>query len=121
MASVVIGLFSIIQPLYLGFLGYNSAEVGLLLGTSGITSILVLFPAGVVADRYGRKNILILSIVIYAISFVFYAGFTDFFLLLLGSIFMGVSWGIYIGPSNAILTDKTNLDQRNYVFSLYSF
>jgi MFS family permease len=121
LASVVIGLSSIIQPLYLGALGYDSAEVGLLLGASGIMSVLVLFPAGVVADRYGRKKVLILSIVTYAVSFVFYAVFTEFFLLLLGSIVMGVSWGTYIGPSNAILTDKTTLDQRNYVFSLYSF
>ena len=119
--SVVSGLSSIIQPLYLNGLGYDPVVIGVLLGASAVMSVLVLFPAGVVADRYGRKRVLILSIVANAFAFIIYATLTDFASLLLASALIGVSWGTYIGPSNAILTDKTRLKERSYVFSLYSF
>jgi MFS family permease len=119
--SIVIGLSGIIQPLYLSALGYDSAEVGALLGTSALISVAVLLPAGVVADRYGRKNILILSISAYAVAFGIYAIFTNFQSLFIASTLIGVSWGTYVGPSSAILTDKTNPTERSYVFSLNSF
>ena len=119
--SIVIGLSGIIQPLYLSALGYDSAEVGALLGTSALISVAVLLPAGVVADRYGRKNILILSISAYAVAFGIYAIFTNFQSLFIASTLIGISWGTYVGPSSAILTDKTNKTERSYVFSLNSF
>lgn len=119
--SIVIGLSGIIQPLYLSALGYDSAEVGALLGTSALISVAVLLPAGVVADRYGRKNILILSISAYAVAFGIYAIFTNFQSLFIASTLIGISWGTYVGPSSAFLTDKTNKTERSYVFSLNSF
>jgi MFS family permease len=120
-ASVVMGLSSIIQPLYLKALGYDPTAVGALLGASAIVSVSVLFPAVAFADRYGRKRVLILSILTYTLAFTIYATSTDFSSLLLASVLIGVSWGTYVGPSNAIFTDKTGLKERNYVFSLYSF
>lgn len=120
-ASVVMGLSSIIQPLFFDALGYDSAVVGVLLGVSALVSVLVLVPAGLIADRYGRKSVLFFSILTYALGFVIHAISTDFLSLLIASGFIGVSWGTYIGPSNAILTDKTGLKERNFVFSFYSF
>jgi len=119
--AIVSGLTSIIWPLYLDVLGYDPVVIGALLGASAIISVPVLFPAGVIADRYGRKRVLILSTLANAFAFVIYAALTDFPSLLLASALIGVSWGTYIGPSNAILTDKTGLKERSYVFSLYSF
>jgi MFS family permease len=120
-ASVVVGLSSIIQPLYLSSLGYDSAEVGALIGVSALTSVLALFPAGVIADRYGRRNILVFSMIAYALAFALLAVYSDTLPLLIASALIGVSWGTYIGPSNALLTDRSALRERTYVFSLYSF
>jgi MFS family permease len=120
-ASVVVGLSSIIQPLYLSALGYDSAEVGALIGVSALTSVLALFPAGVIADRYGRRNILVFSMIAYALAFTLLAIYSDVLPLLVASALIGVSWGTYIGPSNALLTDRSALRERTYVFSLYSF
>lgn len=90
-ASAVVGLSSIIQPLYLSSLGYSSAEVGALIGTSALTSVLALFPAGVIADHYGRRNILVFSMFAYALSFALLAVYSDILPLLTASALIGVS------------------------------
>ncbi len=119
--SIVIGISGVIQPLYLSGLGYDAATVGLLLGCSALISVGVLLPAGVLADRYGRKRLLIFSLTMYAGAFGIYAVFTTFLALLVASVLIGVSWGTYVGPSSALLTDKTTPAKRDYVFSLNAF
>ncbi len=119
--SIVIGISGVIQPLYLSGLGYDAATVGVLLGCSALISVGALLPAGVLADRYGRKRLLIFSLMTYAGAFGIYAVFTTFLALLVASALIGVSWGTYVGPSSALLTDKTTPAERDYVFSLNAF
>jgi MFS family permease len=119
--SIVIGISGVIQPLYLSALGYDAAAVGALLGASALVSVGALLPAGVIADRYGRKRLLIFSLAAYAIAFGIYAVFTTFPALLIASALIGISWGTYVGPSSALLTDKTSTAKRDYVFSLNAF
>jgi MFS family permease len=75
----------------------------------------------VIADRYGRRNILVFSMLAYALAFALLAVYSDVLSLLIASALIGVSWGTYIGPSNALLADRSALQERTYVFSLYSF
>ncbi len=120
-STIVVGLSGVIQPLFLSLLGYDPATIGIILGASASTSVLFLFPAGLIADRYSRKWVLVLSLTVYALGYALYATRTDFPSLILGSALVGVSWGTYMGPSNAILSDKTTPNERNYAFSLFGF
>lgn len=52
-------LFIYIQPLYVASLGASPAEIGLVLGASGIFVTIFYIPFGLWADRYGRKPLIL--------------------------------------------------------------
>ena len=119
--SITIGLSDMTLPLYLRSLGYSPDVIGLMLGTSAFTSFVVLLPAGILADHYGNKRVLIMSILAYSCGFAVYATLAAFQFLLVASILIGFSWGSYIGPWNAILAERSRDEDRSYVFSFNSF
>ncbi|HEX9494519.1 MAG TPA: MFS transporter [Candidatus Limnocylindria bacterium] len=55
------GLIGPIQPLYLQSLGADPSQIGLVFGVGNIVGGLLVLPAGFVADRFGRRLIIIAS------------------------------------------------------------
>jgi|WetSurSiteA1Bulk_404760.scaffolds.fasta_scaffold00368_5 MFS family permease len=53
------GMFFIFQPLYLQQLGANPVTIGAILGVAAIAMAIAHIPAGYLADRIGRKPLLI--------------------------------------------------------------
>jgi MFS family permease len=53
------GMFYFFQPLYLQKLGASPVEIGAILGGVGVSMSLAHIPAGYLADRIGRKQVLI--------------------------------------------------------------
>ena len=53
------GMFFIFQPLYLQQLGANPVTIGLILGAAAIAMAIAHVPAGHLADRIGRKPLII--------------------------------------------------------------
>jgi MFS family permease len=58
------GMFFIFQPLYLQQLGANPVTIGAILGAAGIAMAIVHIPAGHLADRIGRKPLLLAAWII---------------------------------------------------------
>ena len=52
------GMFFFFQPLYLQELGANPITIGVILGSVGVVMALVHIPAGYLADRFGRRQLL---------------------------------------------------------------
>ena len=55
------GMFFIFQPLYLQQLGANPVTIGVIFGSAGIAMTVAHIPAGHLADRIGRKPLLLAS------------------------------------------------------------
>ncbi len=55
------GMFFIFQPLYLQQLGANPVTIGVIFGAAGIAMTVAHIPAGHLADRTGRKPLLLAS------------------------------------------------------------
>jgi MFS family permease len=55
------GMFFIFQPLYLQQLGADPVAIGAILGLAGIAMTIAHIPAGHLADRIGRKPLLLVS------------------------------------------------------------
>jgi MFS family permease len=55
------GMFFIFQPLYLQQLGADPVSIGLILAAAGIMMTIAHIPAGHLADRIGRKPLLLVS------------------------------------------------------------
>jgi MFS family permease len=62
------GLFLFLQPVYLSQLGADAVQVGLVLGLAGAAMTLGHIPAGMLADRFGRKTIMVVAWLIGTVS-----------------------------------------------------
>jgi len=55
------GMFLLFQPVYLQQLGADPVQIGFILGAVGVAMSLAHLPAGHLADRFGRRQMLILA------------------------------------------------------------
>ena len=55
------GVMAPIQPLYLQTLGADPGQIGLVFGVGNIAGGLLVLPAGAIADRFGRKLVIVAS------------------------------------------------------------
>ncbi|RPH62557.1 MAG: MFS transporter, partial [Chloroflexi bacterium] len=53
------GMFFIFQPIYLSQLGADPVQIGYILGAAGFAMLIAHIPAGYIADRVGRRPLLI--------------------------------------------------------------
>lgn len=120
-SAIQFGLFAVIQTLYLKSLGYAPSTIGLLVGLTPVFSMFFLIPSGIIADRFGKKWLLVTSSLAYLSSFIIYAALDAFHFLLFASLLGGFSWGAYAAPYHAIIADKVEATRRRYAYSLSSF
>jgi DHA1 family multidrug resistance protein-like MFS transporter len=69
------GLWYYVQPLYIKSLGADSLDIGLVMSLGPVLMVLVFVPAGIIADRYGRKRVMlsgclmgVLSVLLLAVA-----------------------------------------------------
>lgn len=85
------GLWLHIQPLYLSSLGATSKQVGFILGIAGLARLLVMIPAGLLADRYGARQVMLPCWYLGVIGVICVAAAPNFYLLALGFFLYGAS------------------------------
>jgi len=118
---------SVVFAIYLAQLGYSTVTVGLVFSTGYATSALLTAVWGFLADRYGRKNILILLAVLTIISNLLYLFFNHLIFILIAESIAAVGVGSSGaggqggGPFNpveqALLAEKCTHENRNRVFA----
>ncbi len=59
--GVGFGMLGPVFPLYLAELGAGAADIGLVFGVGNVAGALCVLPAGAVADRWGRKAVIVAS------------------------------------------------------------
>ena len=114
------GLLGFALILYLKVLGYSTVVYGTLLLVMEISNVAVLFASGAMADRLGRKKMLIYSAILGTLGYGFFAFFDTMLAFTLGVILLGASSGLWGPAFNALLTVKTKPKRRKYLFSLNS-
>jgi MFS family permease len=108
-------------PLFFASVGLNKAESGLLISIGTFAGILSSIAAGVLSNRYGRKNVLLVGTLLYTgIFFIFaYAG-SGFGVLMVLRFIEGI--GFYIMPVmvTTMAADIFPTRERGKAMSLYS-
>jgi MFS family permease len=82
------GARSLAIPLYADQLGASRGEIGLLFTTFTVTAALLSLPSGLLADRFGRRNMVIFSLLVLGLSQLL-AGFTHDIRVLFASQLLG--------------------------------
>ncbi|HUV62212.1 MAG TPA: MFS transporter [Thermoplasmata archaeon] len=107
--------------LYLDALEFGSVEIGLILGIGSIVGIVSLLFSGVLADRFGRKKLLILGLAGDVIGLALFLSEKNFAIFVLASSVANFSASIISPSLMALLAGKTTTSRVKYLFGLQSF
>jgi len=90
--------------------GFDLFEVGMLETVFHITSLSMEVPTGIIADLLGRKFSRILGILSYFIYIGIMIFSPNFFVIIIGFIFCGLSFTFESGSGEALVYDSLKLD-----------
>lgn len=118
--GMAFGMFRLLFNFYALSLGFNEANLGQLLTVTNLVALLTALPAGIIGDRIGRKQTLILASLLTTTAVfgtVLWRESMSFYLFsaVLG---MGQSLsGVTLGP---FIMENSGEEERTYLFS-FSF
>lgn len=105
---VVLPVFALEARAYPG--GSDPALLGLAMGMYGLTQALLQLPLGMASDRFGRKRVMVLGLLVFALGSVWAALATDVMGLLWGRGLQGA--GAVSAAVSALLADLTRDEVR---------
>ena len=116
-----LSIASISIALYLASLHYSYKDIGLILAMPAIGSLAAGAPMGFLADRIGRKPLLLISGFLNPLAIAAIALSTSEPFLIAASLTNGFLASAYWVTNLPMLTESTTEDQRVGVFALNSF
>ncbi len=108
-----------VVPLYAASLGGQEADVGLIIGVFALAAMLLRPVAGELADRVGRRPLVLLGTGIFALAPLGYAAARSVPVLLLARLFHGVGMGLGPTAATAAVTDLTPPERRGAAMGLF--
>ena len=116
----MLGLFLVLPVFALEARRYPGGEdpvwLGLAMGIYGLTQGLLQLPFGMASDRFGRKRVIVLGLVIFALGSFWAAAASDLMGLLLGRSLQGA--GAVSAAVTALLADLTRDEVRTKAMAL---
>ena len=116
----MLGLFLVLPVFALEARRYPGGEdpvwLGLAMGIYGLTQGLLQLPFGMASDRFGRKRVIVLGLVIFALGSFWAAAATDLTGLLMGRSLQGA--GAVSAAVTALLADLTRDEVRTKAMAL---
>lgn len=101
--------------------GLPDVTMGIIVMLMGVSTFAASIPLGMVADRYGRKKVLILGNIAASVTIAVFALTTNPAILFAAAILEGIAEGATSAAISALLAEKCEAFQRNSVFSLFGF
>jgi MFS family permease len=111
---LVLPVFALEARKYPG--GDDPVMLGLAMGIYGLTQGLLQLPFGMASDRFGRKRVIVLGLVIFALGSFWAAAATDLNSLLIGRSLQGA--GAVSAAVTALLADLTRDEVRTKAMAL---
>lgn len=105
------GIIIPLLPFWAEHLGASPLQVGLILTAYSLAQFIFLPVLGRLSDRYGRRPVILWSLVIEAVSLAFTALAGTFLLLLLAR-FIGGMGSANLGSAQAVVSDTTPPEER---------
>jgi MFS family permease len=94
---------------------------GVVITVMGLTLVAESIPLGIVADRYGRRNMLLVGNVCASLSLIGFALTTNFALLVVVAVVEGTGEASFAVSVSALIADHAGNEKRTPAFSLLAF
>ena len=111
---LVLPVFAVAAPQFAG--GDNPVMVGLAIGAYGLTQALFQIPYGIASDRFGRKPVIVVGLLLFAIGSGVAALATDINTVIAGRVLQGA--GAISAAVTALAADLTREDHRTKVMAM---
>ncbi|MGN7299366.1 MFS transporter [Ferdinandcohnia sp. SAFN-114] len=114
------GMYTIMYNFYVRELGYSEQTNGTIIAMTALASALILVPAGLMSDKFGRKKVMVLGVAISTFAF-FARSILEIDQLLIGTAFItGVSTAFIQVSGIPWLAENSTSSQRVHLFSFHS-
>jgi len=108
-----------VLPLFVGALSGNEAVVGLISAISPLAGILFSFPVGLLADRWGKKRLLVVAAFVFLLAPLLYLVVGNPYLLIPIRFFHGIATAI-LGPVASAFIVSAYPESKGEKLGLYS-
>ena len=109
----------ILTPIVLSEYGYSMALVGTVIMAMGIGMLFASFPVGKLADKYGRKKMIILAAIISLIAIVLEIYTTNITLLIAISFCVGLGFAMVNTVAPSMVADITHPVERGMSMGVF--
>ncbi|HTN43939.1 MAG TPA: MFS transporter [Nitrospiria bacterium] len=106
-------------PLFAEGLGARPEGIGLIVGASTLTGILLKLPAGTLSDLIGRRRLLFIGLSVFVLAPYFYFGVMQVWPLILLRAFHGLATALFAPVAMAVVVDLFR-EARGEALSWYS-
>jgi DHA1 family multidrug resistance protein-like MFS transporter len=106
------GMVIPIFPFYIDELGAGGSALGLLVATAALTELIFGPVWGSVSDRTGRKPILMIGVLGYGLSLLFFGLATELWMLFVARALSGILSSATLSTSMAFIGDSTTKEER---------
>jgi MFS transporter, DHA1 family, multidrug resistance protein len=106
------GMVIPIFPFYIDKLGAGGSALGLLVATAALTELIFGPVWGSVSDRTGRKPILMIGVLGYGLSLLFFGLATELWMLFAARALSGILSSATLSTSMAFIGDSTTKEER---------
>lgn len=107
-----IGLIIPIMPQYLGTFGVAGQVLGFLIAMFSFSQFIFSPIAGDLSDKHGRKNLIIVGLVVYGLSQLTFGMATELWMLFVSRFFSGLGAAFILPPTMAFVADLTTYEKR---------
>jgi MFS family permease len=111
---LILPIFSIYATTLPG--GHSHLLIGLALGAYGLTQALFQLPFGIASDKFGRKRVIYIGLIMFAIGSVIAAMATDIYIVILGRAIQGA--GAVSAAVTALVADLTREEHRTKAMAM---
>lgn len=118
---ISMGIYMTYFPLYAAKTNISTSQIGTLFGVRGLVSTLILIPIGRLSDRYNKRIILTVGMVIVGVSMAlvpFSGGYTG---LLLISLLYALGSAIYFPAITALLSQSIPVFWTGTAMGIFGF
>ncbi|MCD6567557.1 MAG: MFS transporter [Dehalococcoidia bacterium] len=115
----VMGIITVLLPIYVVNLGMTAFHVSMVMAAASAACIIFNYPAGVMADRIGRKIPAIAGLAFLIVAINLYPLATNFRQLIEAGVIQGMGMGLILPSALAILTDNTRKGERGTAMGIF--